>query len=111
MAANIVKDTRTQLEKMANEALGQLTERTADMLVQQMDHTSEKVSIALKAIVASASESLSDQTGNALQAFEHSMDETAKLSVERWRQKLAGNLNALAKSLGEQFQLRGGDTE
>jgi len=111
MAANIVKDTRTQLEEMANEALGQLTERTADMLVQQMDHTSEKVSIALKAIVASASESLSDQTGNALQAFEHSMDETAKLSVERWRQKLAGNLNALAKSLGEQFQLRGGDTE
>lgn len=101
MAANVVKDTRTHLEEMANEALGQLTERTADMLVHQMDQTSEKVSVALKAIVASASESLSGETAKALQAFEDSMEETAKLSVERWRKKLAGNLNTLAKSLGE----------
>lgn len=106
MAANVVKDTRTQLEEMANAALGQLTERTADLLAHQMEQTGEKVSIALKTIVASASESLSEQTAKALQAFEHSMEEAAKLSVERWRKKLAGNLNTLAKSLGEQFQLR-----
>lgn len=107
MAGNIVKDTRVQLEQMANDALGQLTERTAEMLVHQMDQTSEKVSIALKTIVASASESLSDQTAKALQAFEQEMDEMAKVAVERWRVKVAGNLNTLAKSLGEQFQMRG----
>jgi hypothetical protein len=107
MAGNIVKDTRAQLEEMANEALSQVTARTADMLVHQMDETSEKVSLALKSIVASASESLKEQTAKASQAFEHSVDEMAKLSVERWRLKLAGNLNTVAKNLGEQFQHRG----
>lgn len=107
MAANVVKDTRTQLESMANDALAQLTDRTAEMLSYQMDQTSEKVSIALKAIVASASESLKEQTAKASHDFDHSIDEMARLSVERWRLKLAGNLNALAKGLGEQFQLCG----
>jgi hypothetical protein len=107
MAGNIVKDTRAQLEEMANEALSQVTARTADMLVHQMDETSEKVSLTLKSIVASASESLKEQTAKASQAFEHSVDEMAKLSVERWRLKLAGNLNTVAKNLGEQFQHRG----
>jgi hypothetical protein len=106
MAGNTVKHTRTQLEDMANEALSQLKERTAEMLLHHMDQTSEKVSIALKAIVASTSESLNEQTGKSLLAFEHSTEEMAKLSVERWRLKLADNLSALAKSLGEEFQLQ-----
>jgi hypothetical protein len=33
------------------------------------------------------------------------MEELAELSVDRWRLKLAGGLNALVKSLGAQFQL------
>jgi len=37
------------------------------------------------------------------QAFEHCMEEAAKQSVERWRLKLVGNLNALVKNLGEPF--------
>jgi len=40
---------------------------------------------------------------NSLRAFEHSMDESAKQAIERWRLKLAGNLDALAKNLGEPF--------
>ena len=107
MAGNVVKDTRTQLEGMANEALNQLREHAAHMLGDQMDQTSEKITAALKSIIASASESLKDQTGKSLQTFEHSIDEMAQLSVERWRLKLADNLNALAKSLGEQLNLRG----
>ena len=107
MAANTIKDTRTQLEEMANEALSQLKEHAAHMLGDQMDQTSEKITIAFKTIIASASDSLKEQTGKSLQAFEYSIDEMAKLSIERWRLNLAANLNALAKSLGEQFQVRG----
>jgi hypothetical protein len=33
------------------------------------------------------------------------MHTTAKLSVERWRLKLAAGLNALAKNLGDQFNV------
>ncbi len=101
MAANTVKDTRSQLESMANEALVQLTAHSAKMLSDQLDEASEKMTIAQRGMIASGSESLDHQATNALQAFEHSMEGMAKLSVERWRLKLAGNLNALAKSLGE----------
>jgi len=38
-----------------------------------------------------------------LQDFEHSMDELARLSIERWRQRLASGLNTLARNLDEQF--------
>jgi len=47
---------------------------------------------------------LKGQAGNALQVFEDSMENLAKLSVERWRLKLEGGLNALARSLNEQFR-------
>jgi hypothetical protein len=33
------------------------------------------------------------------------MEEQAKRSVERWRLTLAGGLNGLIKSIGEQFRL------
>ena len=53
--------------------------------------------------LASFSGSLKLQTANVLEGFEQSIDELAKLSVERWRLKLAGSFHALAKNLGEQF--------
>jgi hypothetical protein len=52
-------------------------------------------------IVLSACESLKGQAANALQDFDHSMEHLAKLAVERWRLKLEGGLNALAKNLNE----------
>jgi flavin-binding protein dodecin len=57
-----------------------------------------------KGIVASVSESLDAQARNALQEYEQSMEKLAAASVERWRQKLAGGLSALAKSLDEKLQ-------
>ena len=68
---------------------------------------------AQKNMFVSASESLNAQVTDASQAFAHSMQEMARLSIERWRLKLAANLNALAKNLGDQFQLEGesGDRE
>jgi len=105
MAGNTVRDTRSQLEAMANEALLQLTAHSAKTLSDQLDDASVNMATAQKNMLASASESLNAQVTHASQAFEHSMQEMARLSVERWRLKLAANLNALAKNLGDQFQL------
>jgi hypothetical protein len=104
MAANTVKDTRSQLESMANEALLQLTAHSARVLGEQLDEASGNMATAQKAVLASASESLNVQVTNASQTFEHSMNEMARLSVESWRHKLAARLTALAKNVGEQFQ-------
>ncbi|PYV60629.1 MAG: hypothetical protein DMG96_42825 [Acidobacteria bacterium] len=113
MAGNTVKDTRSQLEAMANEALVQLTEHSAKRLGEQMEEASGNMATAQKNMFVSASESLNAQVTDASQAFAHSMQEMARLSIERWRLKLAANLNALAKNLGDQFQLEGesGDRE
>jgi hypothetical protein len=105
MAGNTVKDTRGQLEAMANEALVQLTAHSANRLGEQMEEASGNMATVQKNMFVSASESLNAQVTDASQAFEHSIQEMARLSVERWRLKLAANLNALAKNLGEQFQL------
>jgi hypothetical protein len=107
MAGNTVRDTRGQLEAMANEALVQLTAHSAKILSDQLDDASGNMAAAQKNVLIAASESLNAQVTHASQAFEHSMHEMARLSVERWRLKLATNLNALAKNLGGQFQLEG----
>jgi hypothetical protein len=113
MAANTVRDTRSQLESMANEALGQLTTHSAKILSDQLDEAGANMATAQKNMLTSASESLNVQAANASQAFERSMNEMARNSVERWRLKLAASLNALAKRLREQFQLEveSGETE
>lgn len=103
MAANTVKDTRVQLEGMANEALQQLTSHGATMLSDQLDQASEKMTVAEQSAVAAVSESLSEQVANALLSFEKSIDQQAKRSVEGWRLRLAAGLNTLAKSIGDQF--------
>lgn len=105
MASNALKETRSQLESMAGDMLGGLTARSVEILGNQLDEASGNMTIIQKGIAASVSESLKVEAANALQAFEHSMEELAKLSVERWRLKLANGLNALAKSFGEQFEL------
>ena len=106
MAGNIVKDTRSQLEGMANEALSQLNAHTAHVLGQHLDQMSEKIALAQKEIIDSVTESLKAEAANELHVFEHSMEEMAKSTVEHWRLKLVANLNVVAKSLGEQFQLQ-----
>src|SRR5262249_13023088 len=111
MAANTVKDARTHLETMANEALEQLSVHSSKMLGDQVDEASAKMAIAQKDIIASVPESLAIQVTNASRAFEQSIDETAKLAVERWRGKLAASLSMLAKSLREQFRAEAEATE
>ena len=101
MSSEIVKDTRSQFENLANEILEELTARSIKALSNQLDDATEKMKIVQHGIVASASESLKGHAANASRAFEHSMEHLARLSIERWRLKLEEGLNALAKSLNE----------
>jgi hypothetical protein len=79
--------------------------RSSKLIEEQVAAASEKISGAQSRTIESVSESLDEQSTSALQAFEHSMNDMAKASVEGWRQRLAGSLNGLAKSLSEQLGL------
>jgi hypothetical protein len=68
-----------------------------------MDETAGNMRIVQEGIVASVSDSLRGQSAEALQDFEHSMDEMARLSMESWRHRLGSGLSALLKNLGEHF--------
>jgi hypothetical protein len=105
MAADTLRNTRSELESAADTVLKEWTTRNVQALGNQLDEACENMKIVQKGIVASVSESLKGQSAEALQSFEHSMQELAKLSVERWRLTLAGGLNALVRNLGEQFRL------
>jgi len=103
LSSNTVKETRGQLESTANNIHEELTNRSTKTLGKQLDEAGENMKILQRGIISSLSDSLKVQSTNALQAFERSMDELAKVSVERWRVRLAGSFSALAKHIGEQF--------
>lgn len=109
LSSDTVRDTRSQFESAASEILEELTARSVQVLSDQLEETSGKMKVMQEGISASASESLRAQAAHALQAFEHSMDQLARLSIERWRLKLEGGLSAITKSLNEQFRLETGD--
>jgi len=111
MSSEIVRDTRSQFESAAAEIFEELTTRSGTALDDQLKQASGNMEMARNGIVASVSETLKIKTGNALQAFEHSTDELARLSVERCRHRLEEGLSALARSLNEQFpsQAKPGD--
>jgi hypothetical protein len=107
MSSDAVNETRRQFESVANEILGDMTSRSVKALGDQLDEASGTMRTVQNGIVSSVSESLKTETANALQAFERSLEQLARLSVERWRLKLEGGLNALANSLNEQFPPEG----
>jgi hypothetical protein len=104
MAGNTVKQTRDQLESITNAGLEELKARILKLIEDQLAEASGKIANAQASTMDSVSESLQQQATGALQTFDHSIDEMAKLSVERWRLRLATTLTALAKNLGEQFE-------
>jgi hypothetical protein len=105
LSSDTIKDTRSQFESAASEILEDLTTRSVQVLSDQLEETSGKMKAMQESISTSASESLKAQAAHALQVFEHSMQQLARLSVERWRVKLDSGLNAMTKSLNEQFRL------
>jgi len=105
LSSDTIKDTRSQFESAASEILEELTTRSVQVLSDQLEETSGKMQAIQESISTSTSEALKTQAAHALQAFEHSMEQLARLSVERWRLKLEGGLTAMTKSLNEQFRL------
>jgi aspartyl-tRNA synthetase len=111
MAANTLSNTRSEIEEGAGSILQELKTRGAQVVGNQMDEAAGNMRIVQKAIVASVTESLKAQSAEALQEFEHSMDELAHSSIERCRNRIATGLNAVVKNLGEQFQAGSDDSE
>ena len=110
ISSDTVKDTRNQFETAANEALEELSARSVHLLREQLEETRGNMRKVEEGIVASVSESLKGQAANALQAFEQSTEELARLAVERWRLKLEAGLNGLTKNLNEQFRVEDGSS-
>jgi len=106
MASNTVRTIRAELEIAADTILKNSTTRNLQALDSQLDDACRNMKIIEKGIVASVSESLKSQAEAASRAFERSMDDLARLSLDRWRNTLAVGLNAVVKNLGEQFQLQ-----
>jgi hypothetical protein len=105
MSSNTIKDIRSQLESVTTEFHEELITHSHKSLADQLDEASARMSSVQKEIAASTSASLKLESANGLQSFEYAMDELAKLSVERWRSRLADGLNALVKNLDQQFPL------
>lgn len=105
LASITVSDARNQLEALTNDMLEQSLRRGVKELGEQLEAASENLKMIQAGIVTYVSESLKAQSAEALQAFERSLEETAAYCVERWRMRLADGLNAVAKSMSDQFRL------
>jgi hypothetical protein len=105
MASNTVSGARTQLENTVDVILDQLGSRSTQKLEHQVEQAGARLGIIQKEIENAVSESVRMQAAGMLQAFEQSLDELARSSVERCRTALAGGLSSLVRSLGDQFQL------
>ena len=103
MSSNVVKDTRGQLESLATEVLDQLSVSGGKTMEHQLAEAKEKVKANRDEALVSFNESLAAETTDSLRAFDESIDQSAKQSIERWRLKLAADLNAVAKKLGDEF--------
>jgi hypothetical protein len=104
LASRTVTHARGQLEASENQMFEQITERIAKELGDRLKAARENLETIQTGIVTYVRESLRGQSAQALQSIEHAMEESATHCVERWQIKLAGGLNALARSISEQFQ-------
>ena len=105
MASNTIKETRNQLDNVANMLREELIAKSVKALASQLDETSGNLKIIQKGIVTSASESLKSEAADALQGFERSARELAKISIEDCRLRLTRALTTVVKGLGEELYL------
>jgi gas vesicle protein len=105
LASNTVRDARTQLESSVETMLDNLDTRGAGKVAEQVTNASERLAILQTEIEETISESARVLAERMLEAFEKSLDEEARKSVERCRGALAHGVNSLLRTLGEQFQM------
>jgi hypothetical protein len=108
MANDSVSGARVQLERAVDVVLKELGSRNAKELASQLDEACGKLKVVQKGIEASVSELVKTEVAAALLSFGQTMEVLAQDSVGRWRTALAKDLNSVAKTLGEQFQLECG---
>lgn len=101
MYSRVVKDTRSELESVAGAMLTEFSSRNAKAFDEQLKEACEKMNGVQKGIIESTSTTLELEMRKALQDFQQSMQDMAKVSVEKWRAKFGNGLSALAKSLDE----------
>lgn len=106
LSSDTVRSARAQLESALEVVLGELSTRNVQELQKQLDTAGENLQTIQKDIEAAVSESLKIQVAETLESFEQRMEGLAQQSAERWRLTLAGALNSLARTLGEQFLLQ-----
>ncbi|MGC2057219.1 MAG: hypothetical protein WA653_03105 [Candidatus Sulfotelmatobacter sp.] len=106
MSSDTVRSARSQLESALEVVLAELGARNVHELQNQLDEASSNLLTIQKRIEASVANSLRIQVAETLQSFDQSMEQLAQQSVEQWRLALAGGLNSLARTLGEQFSLQ-----
>lgn len=104
MASNTVTGVRSQLESLVETLLRDLETRNGQELERQLGQAYAQLEIVQREIDASTSASLKTQVAEAKRSFERAMEEASQQSLEKWRLTLAGGLNSLVRTLGEQFQ-------
>jgi hypothetical protein len=105
MASNTVSSARTQLESTVDVILEELGTRSSHQLENQAEQTVARLGVIQKGIENEVSESMRVHAAATLEAFEQSLDELARRSVERCRDALGIGLNSLVRGLGDQFRL------
>jgi hypothetical protein len=105
MASDTVTGARKQLESTLDVILDELGTRSSQKIENQMEQAGARLGMIQKEIENAVSESMRVQAAGMLEAFEQSLDELARTSVERCRRALASGLNSLVQGLGDQFQL------
>ena len=106
VAHNIIAAARTQLETAVESVLKELGTRNAKELGHQLDQACGKLEESRKSIEASVSELIKTEVAGSLLSFGQTMEELAQDSVGRWRMALARDLNSVARTLGQNFQMK-----
>jgi len=107
LATDIVSDARAQLESAVEIVLKELASRNARELDNQLETACVRLKTVQEGIEAWVSESVHSQVGETLRSFQQTIEESAEHSVQRWRDGLARNLGAVAKTLSEALRLQG----
>jgi len=108
IAAEIISDTRTQLESTVGVVLKDLQARGSNEAATRLDEACGQLRTIQNRIENSFSGSLRSQGEEAVQSFGQAIEEVAQQSVERWRLALAKHLDSVAKTLGHEFRAEAG---
>ena len=105
MASNTVSGARSQLESTVEVIFEELGTRSTQKVETQVEQAGARLGIIQKEIEIAVSESMRVQAAGTLEAFEQSLGELARRSVEHCRGALASGLNSLVRALGDHFRL------